>query len=402
MSDGIITIKKGREKPIRNQHPWVFSGAVDRAENAVNGELVTILDHRGNFLARGYWNTKSQIQARILTWQEDEAITDEWWQTMLQRAVSLRYPKPQHNVANRIIHAESDYIPGLIVDRYGEYLVLQALTLFIDINKQAIAQKLMDVFADAGMPIKGVYERSDVDVRKHEGLEETQGFLIGEEPPEQIEFEHGKIKYQVDVRVGHKTGFYLDQMQNFDLVGTLTTSRGLNSPEHTLLNTFSYTGSFGLQSVAHVTNVDSSFEALTLAEKTYQLNDVAEDSVEFIQADVFDYLYDCVAENRQYDIVILDPPKFAHNKRQVDRASRGYKNLNLNAFKIIKEGGYLLTFSCSGAISQDLFQKIVFGALADSGRQAQIIQHLSANSDHPVALTFPEGEYLKGLLLRVY
>lgn len=401
MSEGIITIKKGREKPIRNQHPWIFSGAVARAENADDGELVTVVDHKNNFLARGYWNSQSQIQVRILTWQ-DEPIDDAWWHKMFTRAIDARYVRTQFGVGNRLVNAESDYIPGLIVDRYEQFLVLQALTLFIDKRKQHIATILMQVCNEQGMRIEGIYERSDVDIRKHEGLQEETGLLLGEEPPEVIYFGMEKLKYRVDVRNGHKTGFYLDQATNFHIAGNLAMDNELYAPDASMLNTFSYTGSFGLISTAHVINVDSSYEALQFAEETYKLNDFPENEVEFIQADAFDYLHHCVEEDELFDIVVLDPPKFAHNKRQIDRASRGYKDLNLNAFKIIKEGGYLMTFSCSGAISRDLFQKIVFGALADSGRQAQIIKHLSASDDHPVALTFPEGEYLKGLLLKVY
>lgn len=401
MSDGIISIRKGREKPIRNQHPWIFSGAIYEARDAEPGSIVTVQDAKGNFLGRGYWNQRSQIQVRILTW-EDQAIDESWWRNSLKRAIERRYPQPQHHVANRIINAENDFIPGLIVDRYADYLVLQALTLHIDQHKAQIAQWLVDAFADAGMPIKGVYERSDVDVRGKEGLNHETGLLLGEEPPELITFNQGNIIKLVDVRSGHKTGYYLDQVQNQDMLAQWMQTFGLNTPDNRQLNTFSYTGGFGLGTRAHVVNVDASYDALELAEQTFSENGIAEDTVEFVQADVFDYLRDCAENGEIFDVVVLDPPKFAHNKQQVDKAARGYKDINLNALKLIREGGYMMTFSCSGAISQDLFQKIVFGALADSGRQAQIVKHLSASDDHPVALTFPEGEYLKGLLLRVY
>jgi len=409
MSEGIITIKKGREKPIRNQHPWIFSGAIVRTENAVDGELVTVVDHKNDFLARGYWNSKSQIQVRILTWQ-DEAIDDTWWTTMLTRAVNLR-PEHVYALANnesyayRVVNAENDFLPGLVIDRYGDWYVLQALTLFIDNQKQHIAQLFGDIVGT-----NQIYERSDVEVRGKEGLEDSVGILIGESEPEVIEIDES-AKYFVNIQTGHKTGFYLDQRTNrailSDVINNIVSEEG---DVCTVLNLFSYTGGFALSALqndgVHAVNVDSSYEALELAEENFKLNGFDTDdhatTAEFIQADCFDYLHHCVEENQEFDIVILDPPKFAHNKRQVDRASRGYKDLNLNAFKLIKAGGYLMTFSCSGSISRDLFQKIVFGALADSGRQAQIIKHLSASDDHPIALTFPEGEYLKGLLLRVY
>lgn len=418
---GIIVIKKGREKSIRNQHPWIFSGAIERVEDdPAPGSIVTVLDHKGDFMARGYWNAKSQIQVRILTWQ-DEEIDESWWRKMLKRAIDARalenviqqeYTKlgdnPSSQIAYRLINAENDYLPGLVVDRYADYLVLQALTLGIDQRKTMIAELLHSL-----LEIEGIYERSDVDVRHKEGLKSETGVLYGKEPPEYIEFSEHVATLFVDVRGGHKTGFYLDQAENRKyLVYLLSSVYGAEYPWR-LLNLFSYTGGFGLPALTwngiQVVNVDASRDSLELAEKIIELNiqqgHIKPDlgvSYELIQADVFQYLRDIAAEGQQYDIVILDPPKFAHNKQQVEKAARGYKDINLNAFKVIKPGGYLMTFSCSGAISRDLFQKIVFGALADSGRQAQIVRHLSASDDHPVALTFPEGEYLKGLLLRVY
>lgn len=408
MSEGIITIHKGREKPIRNQHPWIFSGAIAKAENANDGDIVTVVDYKGDFLARGYWNHKSQIQVRILTWQ-DEPIDEAWWRKMLKRAIYNRgktyfmQDEESEHYAYRVVNAENDFLAGLIVDRYGDYLILQALTLYIDQQKDFIAEILADL-----LPIKGIYERSDVDVRGKEGLKAESGILWGEEPPELIKIYELGYMY-VDVRNGHKTGLYLDQFDNWRVLSDVVNHYEGTGICH-LLNLFSYTGGFTIAASmmygVHAVQVDASHEALVLAERNYELNDFHENkhgtTAEFIQADVFEYLRDCVERGDQYDIVVLDPPKFAQNKQQIDKASRGYKDINLNAFKIVKSGGYLMTFSCSGAISRDLFQKIVFGALADSGRQAQIIKHLSASDDHPVALTFPEGEYLKGLLLRVY
>ena len=401
MSEGIVSVRKGREKPILNQHPWIFSGAVYEAKNAEAGDLVQVVDRHGAFLGRGYWNNRSQIQVRLLTW-EDEAIDEAWWRRKLERAIKLRYPKPEFHAGHRIVNAENDFLPGLIVDRYASYLVLQALTLYIDNHKQMIADTLMELFAEADMPIKGVYERSDVDVRGKEGLKQVKGLLAGEAPPELIPFRQAALVRLVDVRKGHKTGYYLDQKDNHFLMARLSEMHDWNTDETRILNTFCYSGGFGLLANAHVVNVDSSEDALTLAENTYYGNERSLRHLDFVQADVFEYLRDCAENDEQFEMVVLDPPKFAHNKGQVQSASRGYKDINLNAFKIVKSGGYLLTFSCSGAISRDLFQKIVFGALADSGRQGQIVQHLSASADHPIALTFPEGEYLKGLLVRVF
>ncbi|MGB1288755.1 MAG: class I SAM-dependent rRNA methyltransferase [Aggregatilineales bacterium] len=402
MTDGLITIRQGREKPIRNQHPWIFSGSITNAENAEPGAIVTVVDSRGKFLGRGYWNAKSQIQVRLLTWQ-DESIDNAWWRDRLQRAIASRRAQiGREKSACRLIHAENDFLPGLIVDKYDDYLVLQALTLHIDMQKEHIAKLLAEI-----LEIKGVYERSDVEVRGKEGLSESTGVLWGDEPPEHIEIHENGTRILVDIVNGHKTGFYLDQATNRQLPAVL---RDNIHGDCSILNLFSYTGGFALNAATgdnvHAVNVDSSFDALTLAERNYELNEFHLNkrgtTMEFIQADCFTYLRDSAQRNENFDMVVLDPPKFAHNKRQIDKASRGYKDLNLNAFKLIKPGGYLMTFSCSGAISQDLFQKIVFGALADSGRQAQIVRQLGAADDHPVALTFPEGDYLKGLLLRVY
>lgn len=407
MIEARIILKPGREKPILNQHPWVFSGAIRDMEGVPEpGELVSVRAHDGRFLARGYWNPASQIRVRAFTW-EDEAIDEAWWRRMLERAIAARAAQNiwagEEPLAYRLVNAENDFLPGLVVDRYSDWLVMQALTLGIDLRKQMIAGLLAEM-----LPVEGVYERSDVDVRRKEGLDEVTGLLWGDEPPGLIEIiEHG-ARMLVDVRRGHKTGTYLDQAANRGLMFDLVISA--LEGECRLLNLFSYTGGFGLAAMSaggvHVVNVDSSAGALALAEQMVMLNDYDlgnhGESAEYIQADVFEFLRDQAMEGAQYDIVVLDPPKFAHSKGQVESAARGYKDINLHALQVVRPGGYLLTFSCSGAIDRDLFQKIVFGALADSGRQAQIVRHLGAADDHPVALSFPEGEYLKGLMLRVY
>ncbi len=405
MSEGIVRVKPGREKPIRNGHPWIFSGAIASAENASDGELVKVVDQSGRFLARGYWNSKSQIQVRLMTWQ-DEPIDDAWWRQRLTRAIHLRQ---QHfssaaKSACRLVNAESDFLPGLIIDRYANGYVLQALTRFIDNYKADIATVLAELTG-----AEYIYERSDVDSRNREGLPASVGWLHGRQLPELLEIEAGG-SFLVDIKRGQKTGFYLDQHDNRRILADLA-SRIVEAGETVkLLNLFSYSGGFAISAgqfgKLHSINVDASRAALELAESNFKLNGYNPakhgETVEFIQADGFDYLHHCVSQGETFDLVVLDPPKFAQQKRQVQRAARGYKDLNLNAIKVTKAGGYLMTFSCSGAISRDLFQKIVFGALADSGRQGQIIKLLSAAVDHPVALTFPEGEYLKGLLLRIF
>jgi 23S rRNA (cytosine1962-C5)-methyltransferase len=423
MSEGIITIKKGREKPIRQQHPWIFSGAIASAKDAQPGDIVTVVAHDGTFLARGYWNPKSQIQVRILTWQ-DEPIEDDWWRRMLKRAIDARLDLQDIHqnwdaMPCRLVNAENDFIPGLIIDCYLQennsfWLVLQALTLGIDLRKALITKLLIELAQrypslrggpNGKTTIDGIYERSDVDVRGKEGLPPITGVLWGDEPPEYFFMNENLI---VDIRKGHKTGFYIDQEANRSILQDLVNMDATNiAYPATMLNLFSYTGAFGFSidpyDEMRIVNVDSSRDALELADKVVTKHPTFKpEAFEFIEADVFEYLRDAVERGDQFDIIVCDPPKFAHNAQQVERAARGYKDLNLHCFKLIKPGGYLMTFSCSGAISADLFQKIVFGALADSGRQAQILKHLGPGDDHPVALTFPEGAYLKGLLLRVY
>lgn len=392
MAEGKVWVRKNRDKPLRQGHPWLFSGAIAHAEAAQDGELVAVYDSRDRFLARGYWNSKSQIQVRVLSWR-DEAIDYAWWRRMLNRAIARR-DLPVGDTACRLVNAENDYLPGLIVDRYGDWLVVQALTRAIDARKEKIADALL---ALTGIP--NIYERSDVEVRQREGLGESVGVLRGDEPPVTIEIKQAGMRYLVDIRGGHKTGFYLDQRDNRRLLRELAADCGTGAR---LLNLFSYTGGFAIATdCRHAVNVDSAYSALELAEANMALNKIPAASAEFIQADAFDYLRHCIGAGERFDMVVLDPPKFAAHRRQIQRAARGYKDLNLNAFRLVKPGGWLMTFSCSGAISRDLFQKIVFGALVDARRRAQVIRQLGAASDHPVALTFPEGEYLKGLLLRV-
>lgn len=402
-----ITIRHDRIKPIANQHPWVFSGAVESIDGSpIPGDIVTLVRPNGAFLARGYFNPRSQIVVRVLTWQ-DEAIDEAWWRRTLERAIDARAiggydARANTSGARRLVNAENDFLPGLVVDQYGRWLVLQALTLGIDIRKTHIADLLWDIVQP-----DGIYERSDVDVRGKEGLKPVNAVLRGDNPPGLIAIEENGHRFQIDLERGHKTGFYLDQRDNRALVAATVTELRRTQSESAIrcLNLFSYTGGFGLYAAAagasYVGNVDSSREALELAEANFQQNDLLLDNVEFVQANVFDYLRDMRDAGEQFDVVVLDPPKFAQNAGQVEKAARGYKDLNLNAFACVKPGGFLLTFSCSGGVSADLFQKIVFGALADSGRQAQILRHLGPGDDHPVALTFPEGAYLKGLLLRV-
>jgi 23S rRNA (cytosine1962-C5)-methyltransferase len=406
VGEATVFIQAQKLKAIERQHPWIFSGAISHIEgNPGDGEIVTVRSSAGEFMARGYWNSQSAIRIRLLSWNESEIIDDLFWRKRLERAIQARQVENRvytHGTANayRLVNAENDWIPGLVVDRYGDWLVIQALTLGIAIRKTMLVNLLADILNPAG-----IYERSDVDVRQKEGLPAETGLLKGKEPPDLIEIDENGRRFLIDIRHGHKTGFYLDQRENREIVGNWF-RWSEDASQCVVLNTFAYTGGFAVYAlgglVKRVINVDSSADALHLAKRNIALNGFTASDEDFVEGDVFQVLRYYRDIGQQFDMIILDPPKFAQSPRQVESAARGYKDINLLAFRLLKPGGILATFSCSGAIDESLFQKIVFGALADAGRDAQIIRHLEQASDHPVALTFPEGAYLKGLLCRVY
>ncbi len=393
----ILTLKTGRDKPVRNRHPWVFSGAIAHSSGqAAPGDLVTVVGENGRFLATAYYNPHSQIQARILSWDEDEAIDDAFWRGRIRRALAGRgaLALEPDTTAYRLINAESDGLPGLIVDRYGDYLVMQCLTLGIDRRKELLARLLAE---ETG--VAGIVERSDASARGKEGLTAVTGLLLGDPPPNPLLIRENGLEFAVDLLGGQKTGFYLDQRVNRAAVCTANHVAGKE-----ILNVFAYTGGFAVYAAANgagpITNIDSSLEALELAEKNVLR--VGERPLdEYLLGDAFMILRDFRDNGRQFDMVILDPPKFAHSQRDLERAARGYKDLNWLALRLLRPGGLLATFSCSGLISADLFQKILFGAAVDAGREVQILQTLAQAPDHPVLLTFPESAYLKGLLCRV-
>lgn len=406
MTEPVAIIHERGHRAILRRHPWVFSGAIASVEgDPVDGDIVALRTRRGDFLARGYWNSQSAIRLHLLSWDESEAIDDHFWRARLQRAINARQVENDRSRAGtpnayRLVNAENDWLPGLVVDRYAGWLVVQALTLGIEQRKTLLADLLVELLAP-----QGIYERSDADIRAKEGLPPNTGQQSGGEPPDLIEIDENGRRFLVDVRRGHKTGFYLDQRENRALVGDwLRSENGV--PPRTVLNCFAFTGGFAVYALGgraqRVINIDTSAEALALARRNVALNGFEVSGEDYIQGDVFEVLRAYRDAGQQFDMIILDPPRFAQSTRQVEGAARGYKDINLLAFRLVKPGGALATFSCSGAISADLFQKIVFGALLDSGREAQIIRQMAQASDHPVALTFPEGAYLKGLLCRVW
>jgi 23S rRNA (cytosine1962-C5)-methyltransferase len=391
-----IILKEGRERSLLRRHPWVFSGAVDRVEGSpAPGETVGVFSGDGRFLGRGAYSPESQIRVRIWTFDEAEEIDAAFLAARIQAAIALReaLQVPAETDAFRLVYAESDGLPGLIVDRYRAFLVCQFLSTGVERFKDAIIDRLS---ALAG--IRGIYERSDADVRKKEGLAPRCGLRRGEEPPSLIEIEENGLRFLVDIRNGHKTGFYLDQRPNRGLVRSY--SKGAE-----VLNCFAYTGGFGLAAMKggaeHVTNVEDLAGLIELTEKNVLLNQFDTRRCANVRGDVFRILRQYQDLGQAYDVIVLDPPKFADAQSHLPRASRGYKDINRLAFTLLRPGGLLFTFSCSGVMKMDLFQKIVADAALDAGRDAQILQWLGQGPDHPVNLQIPETSYLKGLFLRV-
>ncbi len=404
-----LILKPGREKSLLRRHPWIFSGAVERMDgNPEAGATVELLSFTGEFLARAAYSPHSQIRARVWTFDPSEAVDADFFRRRLHSSHLQRQTlNVSHDTdAYRIIHAESDGIPGLIVDRYADTLVVQFLASSAEFWRETIADLLLELTG-----LQYIYERSDAEVRELEGLAPRVGPLRGT-PPERLTITEYALRFTVDLAHGHKTGFYLDQRENRRRVRQLAAGREV-------LDCFCYTGGFTVNALAggakSVLSVDSSADALALCRENVALNSSpithpspAPSAVEgslitrhsSLEGDVFQLLRKFRDEGRSFDLIILDPPKFAPTAAQAEKAARGYKDINLLAFKLLRPGGILVTFSCSGGVSAELFQKIVAGAALDAGVEAQIVEYLSQAPDHPVALNFPEGAYLKGLVVR--
>jgi 23S rRNA (cytosine1962-C5)-methyltransferase len=391
----VLRLKPGREKSLLRRHPWIYSGAIASQEgNLAAGETVAIQDSNGHFLAWGAYSPHSQIRARIWSWLETEQIDETFFRSRLAAALSARRDllSDDRLEAIRLVYAESDALPGLIVDRYADVLVIQFLSSGVEHWREVLTDLLVELSG-----VANVYERSDVEVRYLEGLPERSGPLRGN-PPESIRIQEAGLKFQVDLVKGHKTGFYLDQRWNRQRVRQLANGRQV-------LDCFCYTGGFALNALVggarEVLAVDSSKEALAQGRENLALNGLPSSRVEWQEGDVFKVLRSLRDQGRQFDLIVLDPPKFAPTASQAMKAARGYKDINLLAIKLLRAGGLLATFSCSGGVDTVLFQKIVAGAAVDAGVQAQILERLTQDCDHPVGIHFPEGEYLKGLILRL-
>lgn len=393
-----LLLKKGREHSLLRRHPWVFSGAVlgIRGPDPEPGETVDIADADGHWLARGAFSPESSILVRVWTFDETEAIDEAFFARRIAEAVALRgrCGEPSPSLARRLVHGESDGLPGVVVDRYGDVIVVQLTTAGADRWRDAIVAALRAAVPDAAT----IYERSDAHARELEGLAPADGLLWGAEPPDVIEARWAGLAFGVPVRTGHKTGVYLDQAENLPRVGALAAGTDV-------LDAFCYTGGFTMAALRggakSVTALDSSAPALDALRANLARNALDESRVEILCDDAFRRLRTFRDQGRSFDLIVLDPPKFAESRAQVERACRAYKDINLLAFKLLRPGGRLATFSCSGSVTPELFQKVVADAALDARRPARIVGRFSQAADHPVALAFPEGGYLKGLLCEV-
>jgi 23S rRNA (cytosine1962-C5)-methyltransferase len=406
-----IILKPGREKSLLRRHPWVFSGAIGQVNgDPASGATVDVRAADGAFLARAAYSPTSQIRARVWSFDPDEVVDADFFRRRILAALARRtifFPSPHFPQANggkvppqagteggtdafRLVHAESDGIPGLVVDRYGDVLVMQVLTAGCEFWRETLADLLLELTGATA-----IYERSDADVRELEGLLPRVGLLRGTKIESRITISEYGLKFLVDIEHGHKTGFYLDQRANRKRVGQLAAGRDV-------LNCFCYTGGFSIHAARggakSVVSVDTSADALALGQENAALNGIQPDGLEWLEADVFTGLRKFRDQNRSWDLIVLDPPKFAPTAAQAEKAARGYKDINRLAFKLLRPGGILATFSCSGGIDAALFQKIVASAALDAGVEAQIVETLTQGPDHPVSIHFPEGAYLKGLV----
>ena len=394
MTAPVIVLKTGRDKSVKRRHPWVFSGAIEKVlGDPQGGDTVLVRSAEGQQLGLAAYSPQSQIRGRMWTFDAAATVDAAFLRERVKRALDLRANLPigQHTNAMRLVHSESDGLPGLIVDRYADVLVAQFLSAGMERWREEILDALVELTR-----CEAVFERSDAEVRTLEGLPERAGFVRGNSDASSCAIsEHGLV-FRVDVAAGQKTGFFLDQRANRLRIRELSAGREV-------LDCFCYTGGFAISSLAggakHVTAIDSSATAIAMAQRNLRGNPLDASRLGFKEADVFLHLRELRNRGAKFDMIVLDPPKFAPTAAQVENASRAYKDINLLALKLLSPGGLLATFSCSGGISPDLFQKIIAGAALDAGADAKIIERFGPAADHPVALEFPEGDYLKGLLV---
>ncbi len=391
-----LILKPGRERPLLRRHPWIYSGAIaGTVGEPAPGDTVAVTSADGQFLAYAAYSPFSRIRARVWSWDEKEVIDETFFRRKLKTAMEWReaWINPVQVNAYRLVHAESDGMPGLIVDRYAEVCVLQILSCGPERYRHVLTTLIKELTG-----AETLFERSDLEVRKLEGLPLRTGTLFGPEPSERTRIVENGLSFYVDVRAGQKTGFYLDQRENRQRVKALAAGRSV-------LDCFAYTGAFTIYALAggarEVVSIETSEPNIRTGQAHLEANDLSGSATVWSCADVFQELRAYRDRGRRFDMIVLDPPKFAPRASQTQKAARAYKDINLLAFKLLNPDGLLISFSCSGSVNPELFQKIVAGAALDAGVEAQILTRLSQGIDHPVALNFPEGSYLKGLICRV-
>jgi len=390
-----IILKRGKEKAAIQRHPWVFSGALEKVKGKPeDGDVVKVFAFDGEFLAYGYFNGNSRVAVRLLEWDEDQVIDPSWYRNRLNQAIAARASilNEQTNTC-RLVFSEADFLPGLIVDKYADFLSLQILSSGIEKVKTDLVEMLR-----IALNPKGIFDKSDATARGHEGLPIENGLLWGENPPEFLEVKENGIIYHINIAEGQKSGFYCDQRDNRKILASYTRDKKV-------LDCFSYSGGFSLNSLANgaksVSSVDSSALAIDTLKQNLELNKFDTDKVTTIQSDVNKQLRAFAAAGESFDVIVLDPPKYAPSRSALDRAARAYKDLNRLGMLLLEKGGLLATFSCSGAVDIETFKQIIAWAALDAGKEVQIIKQFCQPEDHPVRISFSEGEYLKGLLLRV-
>ncbi len=393
---GTVILNEGREKSLLRHHPWIFSKAIQKADESLQmGQTVEVVNQAGEFLCYGLYSPNSQIRVRALSFDENVKITDALIASRVKDAISLRKNVfARGNDGVRLISSEGDLLPGLIADKYNEYIVISISSCGMERYKNIICQTLKEIFPECS-----IYERSDTKSRAKEGLPVRKGVVIGTEPDDTIFVrEEGQVYIPVDIKNGHKTGAYLDQRLSRIKAGSL--SKGAS-----VLNCFSYTGGFGLWALKggakRIENVDVSEHALNAAKTGVAFNHLDPGRCMFLKKDVFAYLREQVENGAKYDLVILDPPKFAESAANLKKACRGYQDINRLGLKLVAKGGHLLTFSCSGLVDPALFQKIVADAAIDAGVDGRVLGTLRQDEDHVVSLPCPETFYLKGLDIAV-
>jgi 23S rRNA (cytosine1962-C5)-methyltransferase len=391
-----VFLLKGKEKPVVHHHNWVYSGAIAKQDNGIGkGDMVMVCNNEGKFLAYGYYNEDSKIRVRLLEWDENVEINEAWWEKKIRNAYTLRKERVENEDTNayRVIFSEGDALPGLIVDKYDEYLSVQFLTAGLEVRKEMIVSILQKV-----IPVKGIYERSDSNARTLEGLGMSVGVLYGEKPPSNLLVKENGLLINTPIVEGQKSGYFLDQRENRKKVAAYT--KGLK-----VLDCFSYTGGFSLNAkkagATEVWSVDSSASATEALSSNYKNNQLDCNEEHVITSDVFQFLRAAQQKNQHWDLIILDPPKLAPNRQNLPKAERAYKDLNLQAMLLMNSGDILATFSCSGSLSLEHFKQILAWAATDAGKELQFLEDLGHPIDHPVRAAFPESYYLKGVIARI-